>query len=86
VQFALVRNFAWQFAGKAKMGRSDVEPASHRLRPRGRVKGRINFDGWEMTRVKFQPTRFGQIPWIKDLTPIFKTPSAGPDPNFLLLI
>jgi len=81
-----VRNFAWQFAGKAKMGRSDVEPASYRLRPRGRVKGRINFDGRKMARVKFQPARLGQIPWIEDLPPIFKTPGAGPNPNFLLLI
>lgn len=68
------------------MGGRDIEPASHRVRPRGRIKGRIDFDGREVTRVKFQPARLRQIPWVEDLPPIFKTPGAGPDPDFLLLI
>src|SRR3954464_6907658 len=48
------------------------------------IKSRVDFDGGEITRVKFQPARRGQIGGVKIAAPFLETPGAGAEPDFLL--
>lgn len=78
-------NLARQFAGKAKRCRSHLHPAQHRVFRRRAVKGRIDFYGGKIARVKFEPARFWQIRRVKRAMPFVEAPCACTDANFLLI-
>ncbi len=78
-------DFARKFATKAKGSRSEFDPAPDRVLRRYAVKSRINFNGEEIARIKFEPFGFGQVRRIKTSAPFREAPGAGADSNFLLV-
>ena len=49
------------------------------------MKGRVDFNRWEIAGIKFEPFGLGQLCRIKASAPFRKTPGAGADSNFLLV-
>jgi hypothetical protein len=80
-----VRNLAREFAGETKSGWRDLYPTLNGRFGRGGIKGRIDFNSREVIGVKFEPLRVWQVRGIKRAAPVFETPSAGADANFMLI-
>jgi len=54
-QFALMCDFARQFAGETKMRRCQIKPASDRIGRGCGIKGGIDFNRGKVPGIEFQP-------------------------------
>ena len=80
-----VCNFAREFAGETKSVRRDLDPTLNGRFGRGGIKCGIDFHSREVIGVKFEPSGLWQVGRIKRAAPVFETPRAGADANFMLI-
>jgi hypothetical protein len=81
-----MRQFTWELATETEGLGGLFKPAADAILVWHMIKGRIDFNCGEKTRVKLEPIGIRQAGRIKTSSPSWKSPGTRADANFLLVL